>query len=160
MTKRARGVKRGVHNIAFWPNFAFEVDSEFWDLQDTSDFVVPLQNLWSHNKWPLLYHCLLNFWIWITFRFCSPLLNRICIPITKFVVPLTKFVVSLQMWSLWINALLNSVCIIICIPITKSVVPLTKFVVCYIPLEPLSSVWIIVCCQLSDFSAQPSALWI
>ena len=22
-------MKRGVHNIAFWPNFAFQVDSEF-----------------------------------------------------------------------------------------------------------------------------------
>ena len=123
MTKRARGVKRGVHNIAFWPNFAFEVDSEFWDLQDTSDFVVPLQNLWSHNKWPLLYHCLLNFWIWITFRFCSPLINRICVPITKFVVPLTKIC------SLTTNVIPLNQCIIICIPITKSVIPLTKFVV-------------------------------
>ena len=26
MTKRARGVKRGVHNIAFWSNFAFAMD--------------------------------------------------------------------------------------------------------------------------------------
>jgi hypothetical protein len=33
MSKRARGVKRGVHNIAFWPIFAFQVDSEkFWHI--------------------------------------------------------------------------------------------------------------------------------
>jgi|SRR6266436_2067647 len=42
MSKPARGVKRGVHNIAFWSNFAFQVDSEFWDLLGTSGFVVPL----------------------------------------------------------------------------------------------------------------------
>ena len=58
MSKRAGGVSIRVHNIAFWSNFAFQVDSEFWDLLDTSDFcspttkfVIPSQNLQSHNWW-------------------------------------------------------------------------------------------------------------
>jgi hypothetical protein len=129
MTKRARGVKRGVHNIAFWSNFAFEVDSEFWDLQDTSDFVVPLQNLLSHNKWPLLYHCLLNF--------CGPPINKICIPINK-ICSLTETSRTLQIlsplqnllshnkWPLLHHCLLNFWSYSVVPPLTKFVFPLTK----------------------------------
>jgi hypothetical protein len=38
MSKRARGVKIGVHNIAFWSNFAFQVDLSIFGPRPATKF--------------------------------------------------------------------------------------------------------------------------
>jgi hypothetical protein len=72
-------------------------------LPETSDFVVPLQNLLSHNKWP---HCLLNFWSYpvpLT-KFVFPL-TKICIPINKICIPINKICSLTEIQALLMPAL-------------------------------------------------------